>query len=110
MKEKRRRQPRERPCIVQLSDNASDDSEEQNARDVSTQTDASSMLIEEEITAAAERIAALELKVKSLEQELGAQKFRLCNIVNDDVKVAFYTGFPSYGALEAFDIIIDYVT
>ena len=40
--------------------------------------------------------------MKSLEQELGAQKFRLCDIVNDDVKVVFYTGFPSYGALEGF--------
>ena len=53
-KEKRRRQPRERPCVEQLSDDASDNSEEQNARDVSTQTDTSSMLIEEELTAAAE--------------------------------------------------------
>ena len=44
-KEKRRRQPRERHCVEQLSDNASDDSEEQNARDVSTQTDVNSMLI-----------------------------------------------------------------
>ena len=43
------------------------------------------MLIEEELSAAAERIAVLELKVKSLEQYLGAQKFRLSNKVNDDV-------------------------
>ena len=43
------------------------------------------MLVEEELTAAAERIAAFELKVKSLEKELGAQKYRICNIVNDDV-------------------------
>ena len=60
------------------------------------------MLIEEELTAAAERIAALELKVKSLDWELGVEKFRLCNIVNDNVKVAFYAGFPSYGALKHF--------
>ena len=53
-KEKRRRQPRERPYIEQLSDDASDDSEQQNARDISTQKDASSMLIEEVLTAAAE--------------------------------------------------------
>ena len=96
------KEPRERPCVEQLSNDASDDSEEQNARYVTTQTDASSVLIEEELTAAAERIVVLELKVKSLEQELGARKFRLCNIVNDDVKVVFYTGFASYGALEVF--------
>ena len=53
-KEKQRRQPREGPCIEQLSDDASDDSEEQNARDLSTQMDVSSMLIEKELTAAAE--------------------------------------------------------
>ena len=35
VKEKQRRQPRERPCVEQLSDDTSDDSEEQNARDVS---------------------------------------------------------------------------
>ena len=52
-KEKRRRQPRECPCVDKLSVDTSDDSEEQNARDVSTQMDVSSVLIEEELTAAA---------------------------------------------------------
>ena len=72
VKAKRRRQPRERPCVEQFSDDASDDSEDFNARDFSTQMDQSSMLIEKELTATAEHIAVLELKVKSLEQELGA--------------------------------------
>ena len=49
------------------------------------------MLIEEELTAAAEYmymyIAAIELKVKFLEQELDEQKFRLCNMVNDDANI-----------------------
>ena len=89
---KLRRQPKERPCVEQFSDDASDDL---NARDVSTQTDASSVLIEKELTAAAERIAALKLKVKCLKQDPGAQKFRLCDIVHYDVEVAFYTGFPN---------------
>ena len=41
-------------------------------------------------------------RVKSLEQELAEQKFRLFNIVDNNSKVTFYTGFPSYGALQAF--------
>ena len=71
-------------------------------KDVSTQTNDSSVQIEEELAAARERIAALELEVKSYEQKLEKQKFRIGNMVEDHGKLAFYTGFQTFGALEAF--------
>ena len=94
-KEKQRKPPRERPYVEQFRDVTSDDSGEETVRDISTQTDESSRLVEEELTVLTERIAALELQVKSLEQELAEQKFRPFNIVDNDSKVTFYTGFPS---------------
>ena len=47
------------PWVKQFSDNASDDSEHFNARDVATQTDASSRLTEKELTVAAKRFRSL---------------------------------------------------
>ena len=54
------------------------------------------------ITATKERVAALKLEVKAYEQKLEEQKFRISSKVEDDGKLAFHTGFHSFGALHAF--------
>ena len=66
-------------------------------KEASTQTNNS--LVEEELTSAKECFAALELEVKF---KLEEQKFRNSSMVEDDGKVAYYTGFQSFGALQAF--------
>ena len=65
------------------------------------QTDNGLMLIEEELAATTEHVVVLEVQVKTSEQKLAQQKFRLCNMLDDDKKVALYTGFQSPGSLQA---------
>ena len=59
-------------------------------------------LVEEELAGARKCIAAPEVEVKAYEQKLEEQKFRISNMVEDNGKVAFYTGFQCFGALQAF--------
>ncbi len=39
-------------------------------------------------------VAKLEAKVHELDTKMNRQLFRFSSIKDDDVKVAFYTGFP----------------
>ena len=48
-----------------------------------------------------EYIRILEKQVEKAMKDMNNQKFRLCNIVDDDSKRRFYTGFPSYKSLLA---------
>ncbi len=51
----------------------------------------------------------MEIVSKELQEarsELKKQKFRLTSIADSDIKVCFYTGFPSYSALKVcFDFL-----
>ena len=69
-------------------------------KNASTQTN--NTLVEEELAAARKRVDALELEVKACKQKLEGLKFIISDMVEHDEKVAFYTGFQSFGALEAF--------
>ena len=57
----------------------------------------STNVAEEELALMGESMELLKAKVIMLEK----QQFRLSNIKDDDSKVQFYTGFTSYGALQA---------
>ena len=90
-----RKQPKERPSVVVLQDGISVVSEcatdDALSRDASTQTENSSIVVEQELAAARERIATLELEVELYKVKLEKQKFRLARMVDDDGKVTFYT-------------------
>ena len=62
----------------------------------------------EDVSKLKARVAELEKEVSILhrDSELSVAKFRLQTIAEDDAKVAFYTGFPSYAHLKAcFDFL-----
>ena len=65
------------------------------------QTDNSCIFVEQQLAAARYCIAALELEVKSYKEKPEKQKFMISNRSHDDEKVAFYSGFQSFGALQA---------
>ena len=48
------------------------------------------------------KVLNLEKKLEEAENKLEEAKFTLSNIKDDDSKVAFYTGFPSFSTLKAF--------
>ena len=101
VKTKQRKLPKERFFVEPLHDGVSVSvANDPLNKDASTQTN--NTLVEEELAAARKRIDELELEVKAYKQKLEEQKFRILNIVEDDEKVTFYTGFQSFGALQAF--------
>ena len=67
-----------------------------NSRDASVQTE------REQDRALLDKVDKLEALLKEKEEQLEKQKFRLCNIKDDDAKVLFYTGFNTYRTFEAF--------
>lgn len=93
-----RKAPRDRSasvnCEAVLSSVSVEDDTEAEGIHVSTQTDVCQLHLEE--------IADLQSKVISLEKKLEKAKFRLDNIKDDDGKITFYTGFPSFLSLKAF--------
>lgn len=96
-----RRPPRERPFeSVSLRTDSEDHdgtNETPSVRDAYTQVGESAINGEGELAMKVEKIELLRTKISELEQ----LKFRLSNIKNDDIKVSFYTGFTSYGILDA---------
>ena len=48
------------------------------------------------------KVLNLEKKLEEVEKKVKAAKFTLSNIKDDDSKVSFYTGFPSFSTLRAF--------
>ena len=63
-------------------------------RDVSTHTDMDLIEMEE--------LVMLQNKVLNLEKKLEEAKFSLSNIKDEESKVIFYSGFPSFLTLKAF--------
>ena len=55
----------------------------------------------EEIAKLIEMKLALEKEVENLKKDRNRMQFRLANISDDNKKVAFYTGFPSFASLKA---------
>ena len=98
-----RRPPRQRPFVHIVPDTNSEDSTDEQCEkyDKCTQVGESTTLIQSELATARGHVEGLKKQVKEQEQQLVQQKFRLSNMRNDDAKVAFYTGFPSYAALKA---------
>lgn len=80
------------------ADYESSESEEETDKSLSTQTD---LAMEEMDT-----LVSLRDRVAVLEDRLEKAQFRLCNITDDDSKVTFYTGFPSFSTLNAFFIFL----
>ena len=75
-----------------------DDEVEETEESLSTQTD----LAMEEM----ESLVSVRERVTVLENRLEKAQFRLSNLINDDSKVTFYTGFPSFATLNAFYIFL----
>ena len=69
---------------------------------VSTQSDLDVKKLEENLSLLRQSNDALLLDLQGLEKQLITERFRLANMKGDDSKIAFHTGFPSYGALKAF--------
>ena len=102
MKRNLRKEPKQRPFVSSDCESNSswiDDEPEKDLTDACTQTEKT--LIDDEIVVI-EKVAALEKEVRCKDQQPLQQKFQLMNIKDDDNQVLFYTGFQSYGALEAF--------
>ena len=61
----------------------------------------------EEIVKLKEKINQLEEEITMLQKEVVSNsKLRLSTVVDDDAKIAFYTGFPSYDHLKiCFDFL-----
>ena len=75
-----------------------DDEVEETEESLSTQTNLSM----EEM----ESLVSVRERVTVLENRLEKAQFRLSNMINDDSKVTFYTGFPSFATLNAFYIFL----
>ena len=73
--------------------------QEESNRDASTQTE---MNVAEELEMLQTKVLNLEKKLEEAENKFGEAKFKLINMKDDDSKVAFYTGFPSFSTLKAF--------
>ena len=70
--------------------------------DSATQTEESITQIEDELTQAKKSITDLEKRLNEREEKYEQQQFRLSNMEKDDVKIAFFTGFPNFGSLQSF--------
>ena len=97
---KARAEPKDRSKSV-LETESFNESAEDHFREVATQTEQRGME-GAELLRMKEKIAELEGKVNDLDIRLNQQLFRLSSIKDEDAKVAFYTGFPSFSCLEAF--------
>ena len=82
-----------------------DDDEERKSQDIGINTD---VPVEERetIEQLERRIATLEREIKELKESDPGIHFSLESIADDDGKVAFYTGFPTYKHLKiCFDFL-----
>jgi hypothetical protein len=61
--------------------------------------------IKGELIEARNSITHLEKRLKEQDKKHEQQQFRLSNMIKDDLKIAFFTGFPSYGSLSLFTSI-----
>ena len=97
--QKARKEPRERSLLLQEEGL---DELELEEKDVSTQTEEVDVEVPGELLRMKKMVAKLEAKVHELDTKMNRQLFRFSLIKDDDVKVAFYTGFPTSLCLKAF--------
>jgi hypothetical protein len=69
------------------------------------------MLVEESSVAVqtdqtTESYLQLQEENAHLIKQLALSKFRLCNMLQDDEKIKYYTGFPIYATIKAFYIFL----
>ena len=93
----KRRPPRERR-VVDLNVSCSQEPVATTVCDEATNTDNEYDTV---MSALQERVEILEKELLQTKNDLLKQQFRLSNIADNDKKVSFYTGFPSYSALKA---------
>ena len=103
-RETRRKPPRDRSAVLHTPTDDEmqrdvDVSEDEESRDASTQTE---MNLAEELEMLRSKVLNLEKKLEEVEKMVKEAKFTLSNIKDDDSKVTFYTGFPSFSTLRAF--------
>ena len=96
-----------RPLVCRLPDETSDDSDDDGTEQLPTQDVGVNTEENRESEKLEARIMELEGKVKELtESGHSESRFSLESIASDDVKVAFYTSFPSYQHLRiCFDFL-----
>lgn len=99
--------PRERRvlkrCIgkaIESSEDSEVDSDVQTDNEVSTDQATNTELTCEDLDILLKESESLKKEVATLQQQLRSARFSLYNISSDDAKISFYTGFPSYAALE----------
>ena len=93
------RLPSETACTVSMAGDHTDAADD--VSDASTQTEDSLQQLTEELTELKLKVDTLTKELEKKEQQLRSQTLRLSHIVDNDVKVAFYTGFPSYKVLDS---------
>ena len=76
------------------------DSDVQTDIEVSTDQATNTELTCEDLDILLKESESLKKEVATLQKQLRSARFSLYNISSDDVKISFYTGFPSYAALE----------
>ena len=73
-----------------------------DVNDASTETEESlEQIIYKELAELKLKVATLTKGLEKKEQQLKSQTLRLSHIMENDSKVGFYTGFPSYKVLDA---------
>ena len=95
----KRKSPKQRPFLYSDNTPQDDDHEIPMKSNAATQSDLDIRSLEENFKKDQED---LKKKLKDLVKQLFREQFRLSNMKEDDSKIAFHTGFPSYGALKAF--------
>ena len=90
-------------CIgkaIELSEDSEVDSNVQTDDEDSTDQATNTELTCEDLDILLNENESLKKQVATLQQQLSSARFSLHNISSDDAKMNFYTGFPSYAALE----------
>ena len=96
---KSRKPPKER-TVPQILQN--DDSDESVEATVQVDVGYNTEMMGTDIDDLKHQVSEMAREVATLKKEVMFAKFRLSNIGSNDKKVAFYTGFPSFGYLEAY--------
>ena len=98
--------PRVRKLLPQCKRARATDDPRVDTCEVAVNTEMLGESLDTEVIALNERVCILEKQVEKAMKDIDNQKFRLCNIVDDNSKICFYTGFPSYKSLLAcFDFL-----
>lgn len=96
-----RRPPRARSLLPQCKTTAAVPMKDASptSKDVAVNTEVLGHSWDVKVIALVERVSNLEEQLEETKKDIDKQKFRLQNIADDDSKICFYTGFPSYKSL-----------